>query len=131
MTDYHQLLEEDLTRVGDPVPVGLEDLQRRHARRERGRRTRAIVVGLAVALAAGAFLATTFRGQLGTQPAGPHLRGRAIPTGMGGRSTCRRAGGPNPSHPAEGTGPRSDLSVHGRSALPLRAGLRSCPLQPA
>ena len=72
MTDYHQLLEEDLTRVGDPI-LGLEDLQRRHARRERGRRTRAIVVGLAVALAAGAFLATTFRGQLGTQPAGPPI----------------------------------------------------------
>jgi hypothetical protein len=51
MTDYRNVLERDLARVG-PAPFGLDDVARRRDRKRRNQRIAAGVVGIAVFVAA-------------------------------------------------------------------------------
>src|SRR5207244_1486694 len=69
MTEYRQILTEDLRRVGSPR-LGFDDLERRRSRRGRNRRARAAIVGLAVTVAGGVLLASTFRDQFNPSPGG-------------------------------------------------------------
>jgi hypothetical protein len=140
MTDYRNVLERDLARVG-PAPFGFDDVARRRDRKRRNKRIAAGVVGIAVFLAAAwivrdvtsldstrtvvpAGTGTTGPAETGPAETGPTVSGPVI-----GNTGDPFSVGPNglppegatPSEPLRGESVMSDGGIHPAYAVTLYA----------